>query len=325
LKVSGISLLSGGLDGTLAVKVLQEQGIEVEGVTFETPFFSADQARKAAEAIGIPLIVMDITEEHLVMLGAPKYGYGKHMNPCIDCHALMLKIAGRRMEATGADFIFTGEVLGQRPMSQTKQSLHIVAKLSGYQGYILRPLSGRLLPETIPEKEGKVDRSRLLDIQGRSRKRQLEMAKQYGITEYSTPAGGCLLTDPMFSKRLRELFDHDGNSTVRDIELLKYGRHIRISENTKIIVGRHKRDNGAIHDLARESDILIKMKDYPGPLVLIPYGCDEETLQFAAAVCALYSDAPNDQEVTATCHIAGSIRFITTRAADKEEVQQLMI
>ena len=165
----------------LAVKVIQEQGIEVEGVTFETPFFNAEKARRTAEQIGIPLIVMDITEEHLEMLKAPRYGYGRNMNPCIDCHTLMLMTAGRKMEELRASFVFTGEVLGQRPMSQTKQSLHIVAKNSGYGEYILRPLSARLLPETIPEKEGKVDRGRLLDIQGRGRKRQIEMAKRYGI------------------------------------------------------------------------------------------------------------------------------------------------
>ncbi len=326
MKVTAIGLLSGGLDGILAVKVVQEQGIYVEGVTFETPFFSAEKARVAARNIDLPLTVVDITTEHLVMLRNPRYGYGKNMNPCIDCHALMLQMAGRRMEETGADFIFTGEVLGQRPMSQTKQSLHIVAKNSGFEGYILRPLSARLLPETIPEREGKVDRSQLLDIQGRSRKRQLEMAQHYNITNYSTPAGGCLLTDPMFSKRLRDLFDHQPDAAVRDIGLLKHGRHMRLNDTVKIIVGRHKGDNLAIQDLVREQDIIVKMKDYPGPVVLIPNGCDEETLFTAASICALYSDAPNDCEVTAKCHHPnGSVRLVSVMAARKEDVQSLMI
>jgi len=326
LKIKGIGLLSGGLDGILAVKTIQEQGIDVEGVTFETPFFSADKARNAADQIGIPLIVMDITEEHLVMLRAPRYGYGKNMNPCIDCHTLMLRVAGCRMEATGADFLFTGEVLGQRPMSQTKQSLHIVAKNSGYDGYIVRPLSAKLLPETIPEKNGKVDRERLLDIQGRGRKRQIEMARHYGMTSYPPPAGGCLLTDPMFSKRLRDLFEYEKSYTIRDIELLKLGRHIRINNTTKIIVGRNKRDNLAIHNLCRDGDIILTMKDYPGPIVLIPYGCDDdETLRCAAAVCALYSDAPNDQEGAINCHVAGSTKVSSTQAADRNIVQNLII
>ncbi|MBW2559118.1 MAG: tRNA 4-thiouridine(8) synthase ThiI, partial [Deltaproteobacteria bacterium] len=179
LKVKGIALISGGLDSILAVKVVQEQGIEVQGVAFETPFFSADSALEACKAIDLPLSVVDITREHLVMLRAPRYGYGKNMNPCIDCHILMLKKAGEKMESENADFIFTGEVLGQRPMSQGKQSLHIVAKRSGYQEYIVRPLSAGLLPETKPEMEGKIDRQRLLDIQGRSRKRQMELADRY--------------------------------------------------------------------------------------------------------------------------------------------------
>ena len=326
MKVTAIGLLSGGLDGILAVKVVQEQGIHVEGVTFETPFFSAEKARAAARHIDLPLTVVDITDEHLVMLRNPTYGYGKNMNPCIDCHTMMLRMAGRRMEEVGADFIFTGEVLGQRPMSQTKQSLHIVAKNSGFRGYILRPLSARLLSETIPEQEGKIDRNRLLDIQGRSRKRQLEMAQNYNITSYSTPAGGCLLTDPMFSKRLKDLFDHQPDAAVRDIELLKHGRHLRLNDTVKIVVGRHKEDNLAIENLSLKQDIIIKMKDYPGPTVLVPNVCDEEMLSTAASICAVYSDAPNDREVTAKCHYPdGSVRLVSVMAALKEDVQTIMI
>lgn len=326
MKIKGIGLLSGGLDGILAVKIIHEQGIDVEGVALETPFFSAEKARNAADQISIPLIVMNITEEYLVMLRAPRYGYGKNMNPCIDCHTLMLRMAGRRMEETGADFLFTGEVLGQRPMSQTKQSLHIVAKNSGYEEYIVRPLSAKLLPETIPEKKGKVDRESLLDIQGRGRKRQIEMARHYGITGYPPPAGGCLLADPMFSKRLRDLFESEKSYTIRDIELLKLGRHIRINNTTKIIVGRNKHDNLAIHNLCRDGDIVLKMKDFPGPIVLIPYGCDDdETLRCAAAICALYSDAPNDQEAAIKCYIDGSVKIIFTHAADRNMVQDLIV
>ncbi|MBU2053859.1 MAG: tRNA 4-thiouridine(8) synthase ThiI, partial [Proteobacteria bacterium] len=218
MKVKGIALFSGGLDSTLAVKVISDQGIEVRGITFETPFFGAAKARAAAAGIGLPLQVLDITEEHLKMLRAPRYGYGKNMNPCIDCHTLMLKIAGRKMEEEGADFVFTGEVLGERPMSQGKQSLQVVAKNAGYPDRILRPLSAKLLPETEPEREGKVDRSRLCDLQGRGRKRQMEMAAHYRIASYPAPAGGCLLTDPIFSRRLRDLFAHHPDCRVRDIE-----------------------------------------------------------------------------------------------------------
>jgi tRNA U34 2-thiouridine synthase MnmA/TrmU len=325
LKVKGIVLFSGGLDGILAVRLVQQQGIEIEGVTFETPFFNAEKARRAADQIGISLFVMDITEEYLVMLKAPRYGYGRNMNPCIDCHTMMLKTAGRRMEKTGADFLFTGEALGQRPMSQTKQSLHIVAKNSGYEGYIVRPLSAKLLPETIPEKEGKIDRQQLLDIQGRGRKRQIELAKHYGIKNYPNPAGGCLLTDSTFSKRLRDLFEHQEDFNIRNFELLKSGRRIRTNNNAVIIVGRNKKDNTVIQGLSVDKDAIIRMRDFPGPTVLIPDGCDEETLHFAAAVCALYSDAPNDERVVAGCRVDGKSRLITIVAITKDEIRDLII
>ena len=192
------------------------------------------------------------------------------MNPCIDCHTLMLKIAGKKMEEMGHDFIFTGEVLGQRPMSQSRQMLHVVAKNSGYADRILRPLSARLLPETLPEKEGKVDRERLLDIQGRGRKRQMEMAERYGITEYANPAGGCLLTDPMFSKRLRDLFASHPGFTPRDLELLKVGRHIRLNDRHKVIVGRNKRDNQSLGTPHRRSGCRLPDEGLPRPALHAP-------------------------------------------------------
>ncbi|MDO9528398.1 MAG: tRNA 4-thiouridine(8) synthase ThiI [Syntrophales bacterium] len=326
MKVKAIALFSGGLDSILAVKVIQEQDIDVLlGITFVTPFFGAKKSIEASKMIGLPLLPIDITEEHLAMLKAPKYGYGRNMNPCIDCHALMLKIAGEKMEELGADFLITGEVLGQRPMSQGKQSLHVVAKNSGYNGYVLRPLSANLLPETIPETEGKVNRESLFDIQGRGRKRQMEMAKKYGITNYSTPAGGCLLTDPMFSKRLKDLFEHQKDFKIRDIELLKSGRHIRLNEKTKIIVGRNKKDNAHIQGLSQDEDTIITMKDFPGPTVLIPYGCDDTALNRAAAICALYSDAPDDEEVTAISKTGTTDRSISTTAAKREDIKDLII
>ncbi len=325
LKVKAIALFSGGLDSILAVKVIQEQGIDVLGITFVTPFFGAQKSIKAAKEIGLPLLLSDITEKHLAMLKAPKYGYGRNMNPCIDCHALMLKIAGEKMEEMGADFLFTGEVLGQRPMSQSKQSLHVVAKNSGYNGYVLRPLSAILLPQTIPETEGKVSRERLFDIQGRGRKRQMEMAQKYGVTNYATPAGGCLLTDPMLSKRLKDLFEHQKDFKIRDIELLKSGRHIRLNEKTKIIVGRNKKDNTIIHNLSRDEDTIITMKDFPGPTVLIPYGCDENILDSAAAICALYSDAPEGKEVMAVCKVGTIARIIPSKSAKRNYVKDLII
>jgi tRNA U34 2-thiouridine synthase MnmA/TrmU len=194
--VRALGLCSGGLDSMLSALVLRRQGIHVEWISFETPFFSADKARRAANQTGIPLHVQDITDEYLVMLQAPPAGFGKNMNPCMDCHALMFRKAGFFMQAHGFDFLFSGEVLGQRPMSQTAPSLRYVEKHSGFDGKILRPLSARRLPETDMERQGLVDRNRLLDLSGRSRKPQMALAAEFGIGAYPSPAGGCLLTDP---------------------------------------------------------------------------------------------------------------------------------
>jgi tRNA U34 2-thiouridine synthase MnmA/TrmU len=325
LKVKGIGLFSGGLDSILAAKIIMAQGVEVTGVTCTTPFFSSEKAKAAAQKIGLYLIEADITKEHLDVLKSPKYGYGKNMNPCIDCHTLMLKIAGIIMEDRKADFIFTGEVLGQRPMSQNRQSLYIVAKNSGYQEYILRPLSALLLPETRPEMEGKVDRQRLLAIKGKGRKDQIEMARYYGIDHYSAPAGGCLLTDPMFSKRLRDLFRHGMDFRIRDIELLKYGRHFRINEFSKAIVGRNSIENEALQRLSHEEDVVIHVVQFPGPTAIVPYGGDETTIHSAASLCAFYSDAPKDEEVVALCRRGNSVKQIRLKAALREDIECWLI
>lgn len=325
MSVKAIGLFSGGLDSVLAVKVLQDQDIEIIGIAFETPFFGAKKARNAAEAINLPLKVIDCTEKHLAMLKAPRYGYGKNMNPCIDCHALMLEMAGGLMAGEEADFLFTGEVLGQRSKSQTGQSLRLVAKLSGLEGYILRPLSALLLPETIPEIKGKVDRKRLLDIRGRGRKRQIALAKHYDLSSYSNPAGGCLLTDPVFSHRLRDLFDREEHPSIRNIELLKVGRHLRIGDDVKIVVGRNKSENEMIERLAEPGDSIVNIPGVPGPLVIIPGGGDGKTTRAAAAICAFYSDAPDDIPVEAVVSRRGMTRSIMTRAARREQVRSLMI
>jgi tRNA-uridine 2-sulfurtransferase len=325
LKTKAISLFSGGLDSILAVKVIQDQEISVQGVTFETPFFNARKAREAAGHIQLPLLVVDITDSHLAMLKAPRYGYGKNMNPCIDCHTLMLCAAGNIMEETGADFLFTGEVLGQRPMSQTRQSLHIVAKNSGYQDCIVRPLSAQLLDETRPEKEGKVNRQRLLAIQGRGRKVQMEMAKSYGVHNYTPPAGGCLLTDPMFSKRLKDLFSHNPEHDLRDIELLRYGRHFRIGESNKIIVGRNHKDNEALQELIRDGDTVMFMDQLPGPLVMIPGGGNEEVVKNAAGMCVLYSDAPENEDGIVDITSAGKSHLALFSPASRSDAAEWII
>lgn len=257
-RAKALVLYSGGLDSILATKLLQKQGIKVTTLSFKSYFFNSGPARK----------VIDFSEEHLKMVKKPKYGYGKNMNPCVDCHILMLKKAKEIMLKEKFDFVATGEVLWERPMSQNPKALRIVEEESSLKGYLLRPLSARVLPETIPEKMGWLDRQKLLYISGRSRKKQLELVKKWKIKRYSTPAGGCLLTDPGFSKRLKELFKKYSKCDGNDIELLKVGRHFWEGE-VKIIVGRNKEENKKIKKLARAGDILIEMKSYPGPLTLI--------------------------------------------------------
>jgi tRNA U34 2-thiouridine synthase MnmA/TrmU len=323
--LKAIALFSGGLDSMLSVRLLLEMGIDVEGVVFETPFFGAEKARSAARAVGVPLTVIDLTAPHLVMLKAPRYGYGKNMNPCIDCHTLMLKTAGAYMQTAGADFVSTGEVLGQRPMSQTRQSLLLVAKNSGYSDVILRPLSAQLLPETKPEREGKLDRTRLLAIQGRGRKTQIEMARRYGIVDYAPPAGGCLLTDPNYSRRLHDLFAHSTDCGVRDIDLLKFGRHFRIPEGGKIIVGRNSSDNEAIQSLTAEHDAVLQMADGPGPTTLVPFGGDDQTLSAAAGLCVLYSNASPDSVHRVQCRQGGRDFLLPASAASRRQAEQILL
>lgn len=287
-----LGLLSGGLDSMLAARLLLEQSIEVVVLAFVTPFFGSEKARRAAGQLHLPLRIIDLTLPHWALLKNPRHGFGKNLNPCIDCHALMLREAGSLLEPLGADFLFTGEVLGQRPFSQTRPSLRAVEKTSGYADLILRPLSARLLPETRPEREGLVDRSRLLDISGRSRKRQIALAEQYGLKDYPNPAGGCLLTDPLFTRRLRELRDHTPDPEMREVELLKVGRHFRLAGGCKVVIGRNQRENEAIEAQAGAEDGQARALGYPGPVVLIIGQPDTLDWERAAQLTAAYSDGP---------------------------------
>jgi tRNA U34 2-thiouridine synthase MnmA/TrmU len=324
--VRALGLTSGGLDSILSALVLREQGIEVVWVNFETPFFSSDSARCAAHMTAIPLRVKNITGVYVEMLKNPNCGYGTNMNPCLDCHALMLEIAGSMMTREGFDFLFTGEVLGQRPMSQTKPSLRYVEKRSGFVGQILRPLSGKLLPTTIPEKRGLVDRERLLDISGRSRKRQMKLAEAFGITDYPAPAGGCLLTDPGFSRRAKDLLEHQDDCHERDFELLKYGRHFRLHDNHKVVVGRTRQDNRQISRLIDpRKDIQLHMMDIPGPTVLIPYGAPEEIVHEAAALCAAYSKAQAGQPARVSVKGPGGSGVLTVQGGCREKYSPYLI
>jgi tRNA-uridine 2-sulfurtransferase len=325
-KARALGLCSGGLDSILSALVLKNQGIEVEWVVFETPFFSSEKAVKAARQIDVSIKVKRITSVYMKMLKNPAAGYGKYMNPCMDCHSLMFRLAGEIMETEGFDFLFSGEVLGQRPMSQTASSMRYVEKHSGYSGLILRPLSAAHLPETLPEKEGKVDRSQLLDLKGRTRKPQIELAKKYGINQYPAPGGGCLLTDKGFSIRLKDLFSFRPNHSERDLELLKHGRHIRLSPEAKIIVGRTREDNENLVRLySHEKDFLLKLASSPGPAVLIPGGGTRETAIKAGAICAGYGKVPQGREIKVSMTTSRGEEILMVYAIMPAEIADLML
>jgi tRNA U34 2-thiouridine synthase MnmA/TrmU len=324
--VRGLGLCSGGLDSILAAFVLRRQGIDVDWIAFETPFFSAAKARRAAARYGIGLMVRDITGAYMQMLNKPQCGYGKHMNPCLDCHALMFRLAGSVMKENGYDFMFSGEVLGQRPMSQTGPSLRYVEKHSAFEGFILRPLSARLLPPTLPEIRGQVDRSLLLDLSGRSRKRQIAMARQFGVDDYPAPAGGCLLTDKGYSLRLKDFLAHRPDGPARELHLLRYGRHLRLSAAVKLIVGRTQQDNEHIQDLGDPSqDLILTVQGYAGPTGLIPANAEPADIEKAAAICAGYSKAPRHSTVTVRVHNHHGQRIIAVQPLDPQQAKALFI
>jgi len=267
-KIKALVLLSGGLDSILATKLLLEQGIEVTAINFRTNFCGPSKARPAAQMLRVPLREENIREDFLAVLKKPKYGYGAGMNPCIDCHALMLKKAGEIMRFEGFDFVATGEVLGERPMSQHKKALKIVEEEAGLKDYLLRPLSAKLLEETIAEKKGLVNREKLLDISGRSRKRQMELAKNFGIIKYPTPAGGCALTQTGFAGRLKELMENKPDFNSEDVDLIRFGRHFFI-DGTQIILGRDEEENKILGSVAKKNDLLLELKEAAGPIALI--------------------------------------------------------
>jgi len=262
-------LFSGGLDSILGVKILRlQKNIKIVGLNFKSIFFSEKIAKEMAKKIKLPLKIVDISEKLIEIVKKPKYGYGKGMNPCLDCRILMLKEAKKILKKEKFDFVASGEVLGERPMTQNKFALKLVEEKSSLKGILLRPLSAKLLEETLLEKKGLIKRELLLDLQGRSRKRQILLAQKFKLKEYPTPSGGCLLTDLNFSKRLKEFLENFPKAKKNDIELLKLGRHFW-QRKIKIIVGRNEKENQLLKKLAQKGDILIEMENYPGPLTLI--------------------------------------------------------
>jgi tRNA U34 2-thiouridine synthase MnmA/TrmU len=323
--VRALSLLSGGLDSRLAVCVLREQGVEVHGVVFESPFFTSAAAREAAQQLRIPLHVLPFTDDIIGLVRHPPHGFGAGMNPCIDCHARMLRRAGAFMDEFGFHLLSTGEVLDERPMSQNRRSLEIVARESGYADLVLRPLSARLLPETKPETMGWVDRARLLDLRGRNRKPQMELAVRYGITHYPTPAGGCLLTEPNFAARLRDLKAHEGLDDIRAVERLRAGRHFRLDNQTKLVVGRDRHDNAWMEEHAGPGDLLLSIEEVPGPSALLPATTQDALVEKAAAICARYADCESGSTVVVLIRGPNGDRRMAVKPAAPSAADSLMV
>jgi tRNA-specific 2-thiouridylase len=323
--MKALCVFSGGLDSMLASQVIRAQGIDVLGLFFETPFFSSHRAKMSAQAVQLPLKVVDLTEAHLEIVKHPAHGYGGNMNPCIDCHALMLREAGQMLDREGANFIITGEVLGQRPMSQNLKALSMVATQSGFPRLILRPLSAKLLQMTIPEEKGWVQRDLLLNFSGRSRKPQMELARKLGITDYPSPAGGCLLTDPIFSKRLKDLFSSASQFERREIDLLKVGRHFRLGPHAKLVVGRNKTENDVIASLSKPQDLLLVVQSVPGPTALALGDLAPAIELLAAQITASYSDAKEGEAAEIRLVTTGGVKMVSVEKVSKSGFQEMMI
>lgn len=322
-----IAMVSGGLDSILAAKLIKEQGIEVIGICFKSLFFNEEHARRMVKQIEIPLEVIDFSEEHFNMVKNPKHGYGKNMNPCIDCHAMMMRYSGELLNKFNADFIITGEVVNQRPMSQNRSALNLVKKESGIGQKILRPLCALNLEPTEMEEKGLVDREKLLNISGRNRKVQMELAEKWGIVDYPSPAGGCKLTEPNFSKRLKDLLKHNENPTFKDIELLKIGRHFRISNNAKIISTRLQEETPLLKSFLTKEDLYMLCNDFKGSSVAIIGDYTEEDLKLAAKVTVRYSKGREEENVKVKYGEFGTNlnNILCSNSATEDELKEYMI
>lgn len=326
-RTKALALLSGGLDSTLAIKLILNQGIDVEAVNFVSPFCLCRKGKcgavEAAKQLNIPLKVLSVGEEYLKIVRRPKHGYGRNMNPCIDCRIFMLKRAKKYAKETGASFIFTGEVLDQRPMSQHYKTLKLIEKEAGLKSRVLRPLSAKLLPETMIEKKGLVKREKLLDISGRSRKRQIELAKESSITDYSCPAGGCLLTYREFANKLKDLFSHKKMVSVADVSLLKVGRHFRFEKN-KIIVGRNESENKILLATKSPTDYYFEVPNCGSPIVILQGPKKKKVIERAAALTAYYSDKRGN-DVLVNFGRKSMDKSITASILASEEIERLRI
>ncbi|MDC0153904.1 tRNA (5-methylaminomethyl-2-thiouridylate)-methyltransferase [Nitrosopumilus sp.] len=324
-----VALLSGGLDSQLAIKMMQEQGFDVSAVAIKTPFCDFDcgrgcgfEIRERADDLNVNLKTVYLGDEYIEMLKHPKHGIGAGFNPCIDCRSMMFDAAKKHMEEIDAEFIISGEVLGQRPMSQHAPALRTIENESNLVGKIVRPLSAALLPETDPEKDGLIKRENLGMIRGRTRRDQLDMAKKYGIENPPNAGGGCLLTEPQFGIKAKDLFSHTKNPTINDIDLLKIGRHFRLDEQTKFIVGRNKDENEMIKAIALPGDILLEAKDFVGPVSILRGSNPKKHIKFASSVTLRYSDAPDYEKAIVSVQDNDLVEEISSESAEEESYIQ---
>ncbi len=320
-----LCIFSGGLDSMLAARVAASQGIEVLPVFFDTPFFEASKAIDSARDLNLPLNRVDITQRHIEIVKSPRYGYGANMNPCIDCHALMARVAGEMLTSETADFVITGEVLGQRPMSQTRRGMEIVASESGIEGLLVRPLSAKNLPPTIPEKMGWLDRDKLLAFQGRSRRPQIRAAKKFFITRYPAPGGGCLLTEKRFAGRLKDLLETKADPSREELEMLKLGRHFRLGPGVRLVVGRNKGENEALTALASFDDRMLAAAGIPGPVGVLSGTVDRADMETALVITLAYSDARDFEKYSVTISHRGTKTEILTPVSNKRIFSRLLI
>ncbi|MBU3092582.1 tRNA 4-thiouridine(8) synthase ThiI [Clostridium sp. CM028] len=324
---TALAMISGGLDSILAAKLVKDQGIEVIGICFKSHFFNEENALKIVKQIDIPLEVIDFSNEHFEMVRNPKHGYGKNVNPCIDCHAMMMRYSGELLERFHADFIITGEVLNQRPMSQNRSALDIVKNESGIGDKILRPLCAKNLNPTQMEIEGLIDRNALLDIKGRSRKTQMELAQMWGILEYPSPAGGCKLTEPNYSIRLKDLFEYKEDISKKDLELLKIGRHFKVSKDARIISTRTQEEGELLKQLLTQEDLVFLSADYNGSTVAIIGKETNEDIEFAAKIAGRYCKGKDEKNISISY---GSYdqplnKFIDITPATDEEINNYIL
>jgi tRNA-specific 2-thiouridylase len=338
-QIKAVGMLSGGLDSMLATRVIKDQGIQVTTLHFRTGFSYPrwdretgerlpSDAERAAEMLGVPLEIIDVPEDYISVVLHPRFGYGSGMNPCVDCRIFLLRQAKAWMREHGHHFVFTGEVVGQRPKSQMRPTLRTVERESGLEGYLLRPLSAKLLDPTIPEQRGWVDREKLYGINGRSRKEQIALAARFGITEYAQPSGGCCtLIHRVYSRRLRDFLDHEGETalTTAQVQLLAVGRHLRLNSGRKVVVGRQERENDYLESCGVPG-VLLTTPNHPGPVTLVPGEPSREEIEQAARITAGYSDGKSEPAIHIEVRRDGSpVEMMTVTPMAQREAQEMMV